>query len=76
MPAKKAAPIFSTMNPDLVVVLFKLLPQKQVSSILAEMSSEKSKELSEYYGRVGIMDDYKAMNDLKEAIKKEFKECR
>ncbi len=76
MPAKKAAPIFSTMNQDLVVALFKLLPQKQVTSILSEMSADKSKELSEYYGRVGVLDEYKTMNDLKDAIKKEFKECR
>ena len=76
MPAKKAAPIFSSMNPDLVVALFKVLPQKQVSSILAEMSPQKSKELSEYYGRVGLLDEYSAMNDLKDAIKKEFRECK
>lgn len=76
MPAKKAAPIFSTMNPDYVVALFKLLPQKQVTSILSEMSSDKSKELSEYYGRVGLLDEYSAMNDLKKAIKSEFQECK
>ena len=75
MPAKKAAVIFSNMNMDLVVALFKELPQKQVSSILSEMSSEKSKEVTEYFSRIDSLKEYSVIKNLKQAIENEFEGC-
>ena len=76
MTPKKAAPIFASMDIDYVVSLFHLLPEKQVTSILAEMPIDVSKKISEYYGRVDLLKEYSALNDLKTAISKEFSECK
>ncbi|MFW7380121.1 MAG: MotE family protein [Oligoflexus sp.] len=52
MNPKKAAPVFERLDRDLVVQLFKRIPQKQTREILSLIEPEHSVELSEYFGRI------------------------
>ncbi len=76
MPPKKAGPIFEEMNRDLVVAMFKALPEKQVSLILAAMSPEKSVKTSEYYSRIKSGREYDLLKELNQTLKNEFKDCK
>ena len=75
MPAKKAAPVFEKLDKDLVVALFKKLPEKQSMQILSLMNPEKSKELSEYFGRLTSGKEYDLLSEINGALRKEFNEC-
>ena len=76
MPAKKAAPVFEKLDKDLVVSLFKGIPQKQSMQILSLMDPEKSKELSEYFGRLTSTREYELLAEINGALRKEFDQCR
>jgi flagellar motility protein MotE (MotC chaperone) len=76
MEPKKAGPIFEKLDRDLVVELFKQLPQKQVTAILEAMSPDRSVALSEYYGRVRSAREYDLLKEMNESLRKEFDECR
>lgn len=76
MEPKKAAPVFEKLDKDLVVELFKKLPQKQVTAILEGMSAEKSVQLSEYYGRVRSAREYDVLKEMNQSLRKEFDDCK
>lgn len=76
MEPKKAAPVFEKLDKDLVVELFKQLPQKQVTLILETMNPERSVFLSEYYGRVRSAREYDLLKELNQSLRKEFDECK
>jgi flagellar motility protein MotE (MotC chaperone) len=76
MAPKKAAPVFEKLNKDLVVELFKRLPQKQITSILELMPPEKSVELTEYYGRLRSGREYDMLKELNKSLRDEFAECK
>lgn len=76
MEPKKAAPIVEKLDKDLVVELFKNMPQKQVTAILEVMSPEKSVTLSEYYGRVRSAREYDVLKEMNQSLRKEFDDCK
>jgi len=76
MEPKKAAPIFEKLDRDLVVELFKQLPQKQVTAVLEAMTPERSVTLSEYYGRVRSAREYDLLKEMNQSLLKEFDDCR
>lgn len=76
MEPKKAAPVFEKLDKDLVVEMFKQLPQKQVTLILESMSADKSVFLSEYYGRVRSAKEYDLLKEMNTSLRKEFEECK
>ncbi|MBM4253356.1 MAG: hypothetical protein FJ146_15410 [Deltaproteobacteria bacterium] len=76
MEPKKAAPVIEKLDKDLVVELFKQLPQKQVTAILEVMPADKSVSLSEYYGRVRSMREYDVLKEMNQSLRKEFDECK
>jgi flagellar motility protein MotE (MotC chaperone) len=76
MEPKKAAPVFEKLDKDLVVELFKQLPQKQVTAILETMNPERSVFLSEYYGRVRSAREYDLLKEMNQSLRKEFDECK
>jgi len=76
MAPKKAAPVFEKLNKDLVVEMFKQLPQKQITGILELLPAEKSVELSEYYGRLRSGREYDVLKELNQSLKDEFQECK
>ncbi len=76
MEPKKAAPVFEKLDKDLVVELFKAMPQKQVTLILEGMSPEKSVTISEYYGRVRSAREYDLLKEMNTSLRKEFDECK
>lgn len=76
MPAKKAAPVFEKMDKDLVVALFKKIPQKQTTEILGLMNPQKSVELTEYFGRIRSGKEYEMLKEVNLALKDEFAKCR
>jgi flagellar motility protein MotE (MotC chaperone) len=76
MEPKKAAPVLEKLDKDLVVELFKQLPQKQITAILEVMSPEKSVEISEYYGRVRSTREYDMLKEMNSSIRKEFDDCK
>lgn len=76
MEPKKASPIFEKLDRDLVVELFKQLPQKQVTAILETMNPDRSVALSEYYGRVRSAREYDLLKEMNQSLMKEFDECR
>jgi flagellar motility protein MotE (MotC chaperone) len=76
MEPKKAAPVFEKLDRDLVVELFKQLPQKQVTAILEAMTPERSVALSEYYGRVRSAREYDLLKEMNQSLKKEFDDCK
>lgn len=76
MPAKKAAPLFEKMDKDLVVALFKRIPQKLTTEILSLMEPQKSVELTEYFGRIRSGKEYEMLKEVNVALKEEFAKCR
>ena len=76
MEPKKAAPLFEKLDRDLVVELFKQLPQKQVTLILEGMNPERSVFLSEYYGRVRSAREYDLLKEMNQSLRKEFDDCK
>lgn len=76
MEPKKAAPVFEKLDKDLVVELFKKLPQKQVTAILEAMSADKSVQISEYYGRVRSAREYDILKEMNQSLRKEFDDCK
>lgn len=76
MEPKKAAPVFEKLDRDLVVELFKQLPQKQVTAILEAMTPDRSVALSEYYGRVRSAREYDLLKEMNQSLKKEFDDCK
>jgi flagellar motility protein MotE (MotC chaperone) len=76
MEPKKAAPVFEKLDKDLVVELFKQLPQKQVTAILETMNPERSVFLSEYYGRVRSAREYDLLKEMNQSLRKEFDDCK
>lgn len=76
MEPKKAAPLFEKLDKDLVVELFKLLPQKQTTAILEGMNPERSVFLSEYYGRVRSAREYELLKEMNQSLRKEFDDCK
>ncbi len=76
MEPKKAAPVMEKLDKDLVIELFKQLPQKQVTAILEVMSADKSVELTEYYGRVRSAREYDILKEMNQSLKKEFDDCK
>ncbi len=76
MEPKKAAPVFEKLDKDLVVSMFKVLPQKQVTLILETMAPDKSVEISEYYGRIRSGREYDLLKEMNTSLLKEFEECK
>jgi flagellar motility protein MotE (MotC chaperone) len=76
MEPKKAAPVFEKLDRDLVVELFKQLPQKQVTLVLEGMSADKSVSLSEYYGRVRSAKEYDLLKEMNTSLRSEFDQCK
>ncbi len=76
MEPKKAAPLFEKLDRDLVVELFKQLPQKQVTLVLEGMSADKSVSLSEYYGRVRSAKEYDMLKEMNTSLRSEFDQCK
>ncbi len=76
MEPKKAAPVFEKLDRDLVVELFKQLPQKQVTLVLEGMSADKSVSLSEYYGRVRSAKEYDMLKEMNTSLRSEFDQCK
>jgi len=76
MTPKKAAPVFEKMDKDLVVALFKAMPQKQTMGILTAMSADKAVELSQYYARVGSLKEYEMLESVDGSLKDAFKACK
>ena len=74
MKPKQAAPVFEQMDRDLVVNLWKSLPQKQITKILEKMAPEKSVELTEYYGRVRSGREYELLREVNKSLQAEFEE--
>lgn len=75
VPPKKSAPVFESLDKDLVVSLFNGLPQKQVTKILALMNPEKSVEITEYYGRVKSAKEYQLLKEINKELSDTFKKC-
>jgi flagellar motility protein MotE (MotC chaperone) len=76
MEPKKAAPVIEKLDKDLVVELFKQMPQKQVTAILESMSPDKSVTVSEYYGRVRSAREYDLLKEMNQSLRKEFDDCK
>lgn len=76
MEPKKAAPVVEKLDKDLVVELFKNMPQKQVTAILEVMSPDKSVMISEYYGRVRSAREYDVLKEMNQSLRKEFDDCK
>jgi len=76
MEPKKAAPVMEKLDKDLVVELFKQLPQKQVTAILEAMSPDKSVQISEYYGRIRSTREYDVLKEMNQSLRKEFDDCK
>ena len=75
MSPKKAAPVFEKMDRDLVVALFKKIPQKQTTEILSLMTPDRSVEISEYYGRIKSGKEYDLLKEINQSLRKEFIDC-
>jgi flagellar motility protein MotE (MotC chaperone) len=76
MEPKKAAPVMEKLDKDLVVELFKAMPQKQVTAILEAMNPDKSVTISEYYGRVRSAREYDILKEMNQSLRKEFDDCK
>ena len=77
MDAKKAASIFSAMREELAAQVFKhkKMPQKQVTEILGEMDPQKAVSLTQYLSRIKSGAEYKMMEQIHQALSKEFAPC-
>ena len=76
MSPKKAAPVFEKMDKDLVVSLFKEIPDKQTMQILSLMNPDRSIELTENYGRIKSAKEYELLTEINSALRKEFEVCK
>jgi flagellar motility protein MotE (MotC chaperone) len=76
MPPKSAAPVFEKLDKDLVVTLFKNLPQKQITSILGLMNPDTSVKLTEYYGRIRSGREYELLKEINKSLSVEFDQCK
>lgn len=76
MNPKRAAPVFERLDRDLVVQLFKKIPQKQTMEILSLMNPERSVELSEYFGRIRSAKEYELLKEINVSLLKEFESCK
>lgn len=76
MEPKKAAPIFESMDKDLVVGIFKALPEKTVTKFLEAMTPDRSVALSEYFGRIRSGKEYELLKEVNSSLVKEFQECK
>lgn len=76
MEAKKAAAVFEKMDRDLVVQLFKSLPEKQIMNILGLMKPDKSVELTEYFSRIKSGKEYDILKEMNVSLQKEFAQCK
>lgn len=74
MDPKKAALFIEKIDKDLVVGLFKKLKKKQVTSILENMQSAKSVEITEYFGRVGSAKEYDILKEINKSLMDAFNE--
>ena len=76
MEPKKAAPVFETMDKDLVINLFQKMKKKQVTKILESMQTDKSVMISEYFGRVGSAREYDILKEMNKSLKQAFDDCK
>ncbi|MBP9708474.1 MAG: hypothetical protein KBD78_12590 [Oligoflexales bacterium] len=76
MEPKKASPVLAEMDKDLVVALFKAIPEKQVTKFLEGMPPEKAGELSEYFGRLKSGKEYELLKEVNQTLVDEFKVCQ
>jgi flagellar motility protein MotE (MotC chaperone) len=64
MEPRKAAPMVESMDRDLVLLLLRKLPGRQVTRILESVSPKKAAELMEYYTRIRSGREYELMRSL------------
>ena len=76
MEPKRAAPVFAEMDKELAVALMKTIKNKQVTSILQAMPSDKARELTEYFGRVGSAREYELLKEMNRSLQDAFLECQ
>ena len=76
MEPKKAAPVFETMDKDLVVSLFKSMKKKQVTRIMELMDTQKSVEITEYFGRIGSAKEYDLLKEMNQSLRLAFNDCK
>lgn len=76
MEPKKAAPVFETMDKDLVVSLFKNMKKKQVTRIMELMDTQKSVDITEYFGRIGSAKEYDLLKEMNQSLRLAFNDCK
>lgn len=76
MEPKKAAPVFEAMDKDLVVAIFQKLKTKQVTAVLELMNSDKSAEITEYFGRIGSAREYDLLKEMNTSLQTAFNDCK
>ena len=64
MEPRKAGPVLEAMDRDLVIQLFRKLPQKQVTKLLESVSPKKATELFEYYTRMRSGREYALLKEI------------
>ena len=73
MEPKKAALSCQDMDKDLVLALFKKIPEKQTRKVLEAMDSKKSqKRISEYIARLGSAKEYDLLQEMNSHLKKQL----
>jgi len=76
MEPKRAAPIFAELDKNLTIALIQKIKKKQITAILQAMDPEKSKDLTEYFGRVGSGREYALLKEMNLSIQQAFKDCK
>jgi flagellar motility protein MotE (MotC chaperone) len=76
MQPQKAALVFSEMDKDLVVDLFRNLKKKQITQILENMNPKKSLEITEYYARVGSLKELDLLKEMNRSWEETFGKCK
>lgn len=76
MEPRKAAPILEKLDKDLVVEILKQVDKKQAKTILEAMETQKSVELTEYFGRIKSAREYDLLKELNLSLRKEFQDCK
>ncbi len=76
MSPKKAAPIFENLNKDLLVALTQRISQKQMTKVMEKMTPEKSKEITEYFGRIDSLKEYDLLKEMNTSLREEFDDCK
>ncbi len=76
MEPKKAAPVFETLDKDLIVALIKKLKQKLVTQIIEAMNPDQSKAITEYFGRVGSAREYDILKEMNVSLQQAFQDCK